>query len=148
MGVKNIAAHLNQHRIFTRDGGRWGIGQVHRILTQATYVGPHEFNKRAKNKELKPASEIVTVEVPPLIDQATFGAVQAHLRARNHSRDKVAPVPDGGRSDRPRDSDAARRRGHEHLSNSPGFARLREGAARQCQSRTQISPISSRLLIR
>jgi hypothetical protein len=26
---------------------------------------------------LKPASEIVTVEVPPLIDQATFDAVQA-----------------------------------------------------------------------
>ena len=60
MGVKNIAAHLNQRRIFTRDGGRWGIGQVHRILTRKTYVGEHEFNKRSKNKALKPASEIVT----------------------------------------------------------------------------------------
>jgi DNA invertase Pin-like site-specific DNA recombinase len=83
MGVKNIAAYLNQHRIFTRDGGRWGIGHVHRILTRTTYVGRHEFNKRAKNKMLKPVSEIVTVEVPPLIDQTTFDAVQAHLRARN-----------------------------------------------------------------
>ena len=26
MGVKNIAAYLNQRRIFTRDGGRWGVG--------------------------------------------------------------------------------------------------------------------------
>ena len=26
MGVKNITAHLNRQRIFTRDGGRWGIG--------------------------------------------------------------------------------------------------------------------------
>ena len=50
MGVKNIAAYLNQRRIFTRDGGRWGIGQVHRILTRTTYVGRHEFNKRAKNQ--------------------------------------------------------------------------------------------------
>jgi site-specific DNA recombinase len=89
MGVKNIATHLNQQRIFTRDGGRWGIGQVHRILTRKTYVGEHEFNKRAKNKTLKPASEIVTVEVPPLIDQATFDAVQAHLRARSP---KVTPA--------------------------------------------------------
>ncbi len=89
MGVKNIAAHLNQHRIFTRDGGRWGIGQVHRILTRTTYVGRHEFNKRAKNKTLKPISEIVTVEVPPLINQATFDAVQAHLHARNP---KVTPA--------------------------------------------------------
>ena len=83
MGVKNITAHLNRRRIFTRDGGRWGIGQVHRILTRTTYVGRHEFNKRGKTKELKPASEVVAVEVPPLIDQATFDAVQAHLRARN-----------------------------------------------------------------
>ena len=89
MGVKNIAAYLNQRRIFTRDGGRWGIGQVHRILTGTTYIGRHEFNKRAKNKELKPVSEIVTVDVPPLIDQATFDAVQAHLRARNP---KVTPA--------------------------------------------------------
>ncbi len=89
MGVKNIAAYLNQRRIFTRDGGRWGIGQVHRILTRTTYIGQHEFNKRAKNKALKPVSEIVTVAVPPLIDQATFDAVQAHLRARNP---KVTPA--------------------------------------------------------
>lgn len=32
---------------------------------------------------MKPVDEIVVVEVPPLIDQATFDAVQAHLRARN-----------------------------------------------------------------
>ncbi len=89
MGVKNITAHLNRQRLFTRDGGRWGIGQVHRILTRATYIGRHEFNKRAKSKELKPVSEVIAVAVPPLIDQATFDAVQAHLRARNP---KVTPA--------------------------------------------------------
>ena len=83
MGVKNITAHFNHHRIFTRDGGRWGIGQVQRILTRKTYVGEHEFNKRSKAKALKPVSEVVTVAVPPIIDQATFDAVQAHLRSRN-----------------------------------------------------------------
>jgi site-specific DNA recombinase len=89
MGVKSITTYLNSRRIFTRDGGRWGIGQVHRILTRPTYVGRHEFNKRAKNKTLKPAGEIVTVDVPPLIDQATFDAAQAHLRSRNP---KVTPA--------------------------------------------------------
>lgn len=53
MGVKTITCYLNQRRIFTRDGGRWGIGQVHRILTRPTYIGRHEFNKRSKSKELK-----------------------------------------------------------------------------------------------
>jgi DNA invertase Pin-like site-specific DNA recombinase len=89
MGVKKIVSHLNTHRIFTRDGGRWGVGQVHRILTRRTYVGAHEFNKRSKAKELKPISEVVTVPVPPIIDQVTFDAVQAHLRARNP---KVTPA--------------------------------------------------------
>ena len=89
IGVKNIASYLNTRRIFTRDGGRWGIGQVHRILTRPTYIGRHEFNKRSKSKELKPVGEIVPVEVPPLIDQATFDAVQAHLRSRNP---KVTPA--------------------------------------------------------
>ncbi len=89
MGVKDITAHLNRQRIFTRDGGRWGIGQVHRILTCATYIGRDEFNKRSKTKELKPVSEVIAVEVPPLIDQATFDAVHTHLRARNP---KVTPA--------------------------------------------------------
>lgn len=89
MGVKNIASYLNRHRIFTRDGGRWGIGQVHRILTRKTYVGEHEFNKRSKAREVKPLSEVVTVAVPPIIDQVTFDAVQTHLHDRNP---KVTPA--------------------------------------------------------
>jgi site-specific DNA recombinase len=89
MGVKNITAYLNRSRIFTRDGGRWGIGQVHRILTRRTYVGEHQFNKRSKTKALKPVSEVVTVAVPPIIDRVIFDAVQVHLRSRNP---KVTPA--------------------------------------------------------
>jgi DNA invertase Pin-like site-specific DNA recombinase len=89
MGVKNIVSYLNARHIFTRDGGRWGIGQVHRILTRRTYMGEHEFNKRTKTKELKPVAEIVTVPVPPIIDPETFEAVQQRLKARNP---KVIPA--------------------------------------------------------
>ena len=89
MGVKNIVSYLNSRRIFTRDGGRWGIGQVHRILTRRTYMGEHEFNKRSKTKELKPVSEVVVVPVPPIIDRETFDAVQKLLKARNP---KVTPA--------------------------------------------------------
>ncbi|MES1991971.1 MAG: recombinase family protein [Pseudomonadota bacterium] len=89
MGVKKIVSYLNSRRIFTRDGGRWGIGQVHRILTRKTYMGEHEFNKRSKTKELKPVSEIVTVPVPPIIDKEMFDAVQKLLKARNP---KVMPA--------------------------------------------------------
>jgi DNA invertase Pin-like site-specific DNA recombinase len=83
MGVKNIVSHLNRNRIFTRDGGRWGIGQVHRMLTRRTYMGEHEFNRRGKTKALNPDSEVVVVPVPPIINRATFDAVQALLKARH-----------------------------------------------------------------
>ncbi|MGH7086202.1 MAG: recombinase family protein, partial [Acetobacteraceae bacterium] len=89
MGVKAITSYLNARRIFTRDGGRWGIGQLHRVLTRTTYVGCHEFNRSSQKSGPKSAGEIVTAEVPSLIDQATFDAVQAHLRARNP---KVTPA--------------------------------------------------------
>lgn len=32
---------------------------------------------------MKPAEEVIAVEVPAIIDQATFDAVQAHFKARN-----------------------------------------------------------------
>jgi DNA invertase Pin-like site-specific DNA recombinase len=88
MGVKAIAVHLNGRHIFTRDGGRWGIGAVHQILMRSTYVGRHEFNRRSKAKAPNPADEVIAVAVPPIIDQPTFDAVQAHLRSRNP---KVTP---------------------------------------------------------
>ncbi len=88
MGVKSIVKHLNERKIYTRSGGRWGVGAVHRILTRPTYVGRHEFNKRGKTKALKPTDQVIAVPVPPLIDRETFDAVQAHLKSRNP---KVAP---------------------------------------------------------
>ncbi|MCW8309326.1 recombinase family protein [Acidiphilium sp. PA] len=88
MGVKAIAKHLNERKIYTRTGGRWGVGAVHRILTRPTYIGRHEFNKRGKTKAVNPIDQVIAVAVPPLIDRDTFDAVQAHLKSRNP---KVAP---------------------------------------------------------
>ncbi len=92
MGVKAIVKYLNGHGIFTRDGGRWGVGQVHRILTRRTYIGEHQFNKRSKKKELKPVAEVISVPVPSIIDQETFDAVQSLLVARNPKTELPARV--------------------------------------------------------
>lgn len=88
MGVKNIVNHLNKHRMFTRNGGRWGIGQLHRVLTRRTYIGEHRFNRRSNKGVVKPEEEIVTVAVPPLIDLEIFEAVQNRLKVNNP---KVTP---------------------------------------------------------
>jgi DNA invertase Pin-like site-specific DNA recombinase len=84
MGVKAITCHLNERHIFTRDGGRWGLAQIHAILTRTTYIGEHRFNTRShKDRERKPESEVAIMAVPPLIDRETFDAVQARLKSRN-----------------------------------------------------------------
>ena len=83
MGVKAIACYLNEHRFFTRDGGRWGLAQIHTILTRTTYIGEHRFNTRShKDRVKKEESEVAIMAVPPLIDRETFDAVQARLKSR------------------------------------------------------------------
>jgi hypothetical protein len=70
--------------MFTRDGGRWGLAQIHAILTRTTYIGEHRFNTRShKDREKKPESEVAIMAVPPLIERKMFDAVQARLKSRN-----------------------------------------------------------------
>jgi site-specific DNA recombinase len=84
MGVKSITNHLNASGIRTRDGGRWGIDAVHKVLTRTTYIGRHRFNTKFwKTRERKPEAEVVEMAVPPIIEVAEFEAVQALLKARS-----------------------------------------------------------------
>jgi len=83
MGVKSIAKYLNESGIRTRDGGRWGVDAVHKVLTRTTYIGRHRFNtKHWKTRERKPDSEVVEMAVPPIIDAAEFEAAQTLLKTR------------------------------------------------------------------
>ena len=84
MGVKKITKHLNAAGIRTRDGGRWGIGAVHKVLTRTTYIGRHRFNTQFwKTRQRKPEMEVVEMAVPPIIDAAEFEAVRALLKTRS-----------------------------------------------------------------
>ncbi|WP_197425287.1 recombinase family protein [Caulobacter sp. CCH5-E12] len=83
MGVKAIAAHLNERNVTTRDGGRWGVSGVHYVLTAPTYIGEHHFNKRvAKTGEFKADDEHVVLAVPPIVSHETFDAVQRSMALR------------------------------------------------------------------
>jgi site-specific DNA recombinase len=84
MGVKSITNHLNAGGIRTRDGGRWGIAAVHKVLTRITNISRHRFNTKFwKTRERKPETEVVEMTVPAIIDKAEFEAVQAQLKARS-----------------------------------------------------------------
>nr|WP_283807569.1 recombinase family protein [Bradyrhizobium retamae] len=82
MGVKSITCYLNERRTFTRDGGRWGLAQIHSILTRTTYIGEHKFNKRShKDRERKPESDVVTGAGRPEISSPHGDADPRHQRS-------------------------------------------------------------------
>jgi site-specific DNA recombinase len=84
MGVKSISKHLNAAGIRTRDGGRWGVGSVHKLLTRTTYIGRHRFNATLwKTRERKADAEVVEMAAPPIIEAAEFEAVQTLLKSRS-----------------------------------------------------------------
>ncbi len=84
LGVKAATSWLNERGHRTRRGARWGIGQLHKLLTSTTYKGEYRFNRKVwKTKEDKPETEQVAVPVDPIIEPALFDAVQARLKARN-----------------------------------------------------------------
>ena len=84
LGVKEVAKALNARGIRTRLGARFGVGPVHVILTNPLYVGEWRFNRRhAKTGREKPATEVIAVEVPPIIERQAFDEVRRSLKARN-----------------------------------------------------------------
>ena len=88
-GIKQLAIWLNGRGIRTKKGGAFGVGPLHHILTNTVYVDRWRYNVRcAKTGAHKPASEVVDIETPAIIDGALFDRVQAKLAAANP---KVTP---------------------------------------------------------
>jgi len=89
MGVKAAASWLNANNYRTRAGARWGIGPLHKLITNPTYKGEYRYNQRdSRTKKLRSESEHIIIAVDSIIDPAVFDAVQAQLKARNP---KVTP---------------------------------------------------------
>ena len=84
LGVKNIACWLNERGYRTKNGGRFGTGSVHHILTNRTYVGEYVFNRGEwKTGRRKPESEHITIPVPAIVDLSEFDTVRETLFQRS-----------------------------------------------------------------
>ena len=88
-GAKAIASWLNEHGHRTRNGGLWGLGRVHELLTNPVYAGRQRFNRMySRTRRLKSESEHVYCDATEIISPASFDAIQRRLKARNP---KVTP---------------------------------------------------------
>lgn len=82
MGVQAIASFLND-RGTTRRGHLFSTSSIHKILTCSTYHGRHVFNRfDSRNRTPHPPSKWIAVDVPAIVDEPTFLAVQELLSSR------------------------------------------------------------------
>ncbi len=86
LGIKRLVKWLNSHGYRTKAGGTFGVGPTHHILTNTVYVGRWRYNVRsARTGERKPASEIVEIATPAIVDQDLFDRVGERRQGRLHA---------------------------------------------------------------
>ncbi len=85
LGVKETTKWLNSHGYRTRRGSTFGVGPVHKILTNACYsTGLWPYGKRdSRNGGQHDPSTIVEIPVPVLIEPEVFQRTQAKLGQNN-----------------------------------------------------------------
>ena len=89
LGVKEIVKSLNARGYRTRRGQTFGVGSLHKLLTNTVYTGRWKFNQASsRTGERKPDEEVVEISVPAIIAPDVFERVQRQLHARNP---KVTP---------------------------------------------------------
>jgi site-specific DNA recombinase len=83
MGLNTVARHLRQTALSGRaQGYRWSAQAVRGILANRTYLG--EFRWRPRDGKHEPI--VVPDAHPPIVDVATFAAVQARLGRKRPPR--------------------------------------------------------------
>jgi site-specific DNA recombinase len=87
LGVKEIVKWLNARGYRTRRRNCFGVGQIHKLLTNIVYIGRWKFNQiSSKTGRRKGDDEVVEITVPGIIELDTFEHVQRQLHARSPKR--------------------------------------------------------------
>src|SRR5262249_23261923 len=82
LGVKEIVKRLNARGYRTRRGKTFGVGSIHKLLTNTVYIGRWRYNRTSsKTHRRKPDEEVIEVAVPPIIGEDVFARVQRQLHA-------------------------------------------------------------------
>ena len=85
LGVKETTKWLNSHGHRTRRGATFGVGPVHKILTNSCYATgqwPYGVRSSRDGRKYDP-STVIQIPVPVLIEQGDFDRVQAKLARSN-----------------------------------------------------------------
>jgi site-specific DNA recombinase len=84
LGVKEVVKWLNSRGYRTRKGNTFGVGTVHKLLTNTIYIGRWRFNQTSsKTRTRKADDEVVEIPVPAIIEPHVFEQVRHHLHSRS-----------------------------------------------------------------
>lgn len=90
LGFLGIAALLNQGGV-TKRGKEWSKSSIYEVLQNPVYIGKNYFNRHDnKTGNLKPESEWILVEVPPIVEESIFLIVQQ--RKKQNSFEETPPM--------------------------------------------------------
>ena len=101
-GFKKICNYLNGNNIPTKKGGKWSAEGIRTLLSNRKYIGESVRNKMARSKithdtkvSTRPKEDWIIVKygdklpngsifdsIPPIVDEATFNAVQERIKSR------------------------------------------------------------------
>ena len=71
----------------TRRGKSFGVGQLHKLLTNTVYIGRWKFNQASsKTRKRKADDEVIEIPVPAIVELDTFEQVRRQLHARSPKR--------------------------------------------------------------
>ena len=90
LGIKELTKWLNKNGHRTRRGSTFGVGPLHKILTNSAYATgkwPYGVRNSRTGAQHDP-STVIEIEIPAIVPLETFEAVQARLAERNP---KVTP---------------------------------------------------------
>jgi DNA invertase Pin-like site-specific DNA recombinase len=76
--VKKLTEWLNGNGFRTREGGLWGVNQVHRILTDPVHIGESVFGRNEPDPK-----DRIKVECPSIVSRRTFDLVARTLKSRS-----------------------------------------------------------------
>lgn len=89
LGMKVIAQQLTEQGLLMR-GAPWRTQKINDVLADPTYRGKYSYNMRDSKKGiLRPESEWIKCDVPPIVDEKTFDDARRKREAQNPK--KVSP---------------------------------------------------------
>jgi site-specific DNA recombinase len=95
LGVKEIVKWMNARGYRTRRGKSFGVGQLHKLLTNTVYIGRWKFNQASsKTRKRKADDEVIEIPVPAIVELDTFEQVrQLHARSPKRQPPRMTTGP-------------------------------------------------------